>query len=62
MNAKAKSCEKCLWAYKCGDGEPCEDYTPLDDNGDYEMAAEEYEEDLNMRHELYKGLVREQDA
>jgi hypothetical protein len=62
VNVKAKSCKRCLWTYKCDDGVPCEDYTPLDDDGDYETAAEEYEEDLEMRQRAYRDFLQEQSS
>lgn len=62
MKEKERKCERCLWVDKCYDGVPCEYYTPLDDEGDYEDAVEEYEEDLEMRQRTYRNFLQEQSS
>ena len=46
------TCENCIWHDKCASEEPCDFYEPEELEDEIDVAA--YEEDLRMRHKLYK--------
>ena len=55
-----KYCKNCIWFDKCGCDAPCKYYEA--DNTASAQELEAYEQDLELRASVYKGLVDEQDA
>ena len=51
-------CRNCYWYGKCGEHEPCEDYTALDDR----FLMDDYDRELKERGKEYQGFVEEMNS
>jgi hypothetical protein len=57
-----KNCDNCIWGDQCHQETPCEWFSPLSEEGEDELAEDEYAIDVCERYALYQKQIDEQDS